>query len=133
MEIGSQLSVYTARKRYLVIAGTLTLTAAAIIIGGRWAVSPFIDWPLSGLGDHHEIDLIRQYHPHHLVNPTWITATDDDLHMKWGVAECAARGTLLFMGWFVALVLLGRREHRLRIAMANQKSSLPDSSIRGSP
>jgi hypothetical protein len=114
---------HRARNRILVIVAALAVTAACVFIGGRWAISPVVDFS-GGLGE--SWGLIEKAFPVHLVSPSWIKATNDDLIPRWNIAEFRARASLVFIAWLSAMVVFGRWEYRLRVKGKNETSLSDD-------
>ena len=87
----------------------ITLVMAATVLSGVlvyfWALRPlgFASY-LSSTGAS-EADIIRQYWPHRLVQPEWVSDVPDRL-MNWHLAEAIARLALTGGLWltFIGLV-----------------------------
>src|SRR6266540_3737156 len=83
---------------------TITIVAVAIVAAAAaiwfWALRPlgFASY-LSSTGAT-DASIIRQYWPHRLVQPEWVSATPDRL-MNWHFAETVARLSVVGVLWFV--------------------------------
>jgi len=86
---------------------TLTIvtvaTVAAAIAVWFWALRPLGFASYFSSTDATDADIIRQYWPHRLVEPEWISATPDRLDrlMKWHIYETVARLSVVGVLWFI--------------------------------
>ena len=82
----------------ITIVGVATIATAAAV--WLWALRPlgFASYLTStGASD---ADIIRQYWPHRLVEPEWVSATPDRL-MNWHMAETGARLSVVAVLWLL--------------------------------
>lgn len=90
-------------KRNFTITIVTMVTAGAAAAVWLWALTPvgFCSY-LSSTGTT-DVDIIRQYWPHRLVDPAWISATPDGLDrlMKWHMTEPIARLSVIGALWFI--------------------------------
>ena len=88
----------TVTRKIIAVA---TFAAAAAV--WFWALNPlgFVSY-LSSTGAT-DADIIRQYWPHRLVEPEWISASPDkfDRLVKWHTAEVGARLSVVGLLWFI--------------------------------
>ena len=86
------------------IVTALAAVAAAVAIWS-WALRPlgFVSY-LTSTGAT-DIAVIRQYWPHRLIDPTWISATSNglDLFSKWHMTETVARLSVVGVLWFIVV------------------------------
>lgn len=91
------------RTTTITVIGVATVAAAAAV--WFWALRPlgFASY-LSSTGAT-DADIIRQYWPHRLVEPEWISATPDRLDrlMKWHVYETVARLSVVAALWLLTV------------------------------
>jgi hypothetical protein len=117
------------KRNFTMMIVTVATVAAAVAIG-FWALRPlgFASY-LASTGAT-DVDLIRQYWPHRLIDPAWISATPDglDLLSKWHMTETVARLSVVGVLWFIIVggaVCTFIRGQRLRLnqgAQANRGS-----------
>ncbi len=120
-------------QRTITIAVIALATVAAAAAVWFWALRPlgFASY-LSSTGAS-DADIIRQYWPHRLVQPEWVSATPDRL-MNWHFAEVCARLAVVAVSWSLTVGgffygVIKRR--RVRPNQALQRSArLPLSCIR---
>jgi hypothetical protein len=94
---------------------TMTIIAAATVAAAAavwfWALRPlgFASYLSSTWAT--DVGIIRQYWPHRLVEPEWISATPDKLDrlMKWHIYETAARLSVVGLLWSI---ITGRAVYR---------------------
>jgi hypothetical protein len=89
----------------------ITLVAAATILSGvavdLWALRPlgFASYLSSTAAG--EADIIRQYWPHRLVEPEWVSSVPGRL-LNWHLTEAIARLALVFALWLLFICVAGR-------------------------
>jgi hypothetical protein len=90
-------------KRNITMTIVTVATVAAAAAVWFWALRPlgFASY-LSSAGATNA-DIIRQYWPHRLVEPEWISAKPDgfDRLMKWHIYETVARLSVVGVLWFI--------------------------------
>ncbi|NOS69671.1 MAG: hypothetical protein HOP33_07055 [Verrucomicrobia bacterium] len=95
--------VHGGKTGHVTITVIAVATVAAAAVVWFWALRPlgFASY-LSSTGVT-EADIIRQYWPHRLVEPEWISATPDrfDRLMKWHIYETLARLSVVGVLWFI--------------------------------
>jgi hypothetical protein len=81
----------------------ILVTVAATVAIWLWALEPlgfvsYLTSPGASAGD-----IIRQYWPHRLVEPEWVSTTPDTLTdlINWNFAETKARLAVVAVLWFV--------------------------------
>jgi hypothetical protein len=86
----------------LVAAGTV-LAGVAVYF---WALRPlgFASYLSSTWAS--EADIIRQYWPHRLVPPDWVSDTPSTL-MNWSLVEAVSRLTVIVVFWLLIIIGLG--------------------------
>jgi hypothetical protein len=87
----------------------ITIIIAATIAAGAaiqfWAIRPLGFASYLSSTDATDADIIRQYWPHRLIEPEWISATPDTLDrlIKWHNYETIARPFVVIVLWlFIA-------------------------------
>jgi hypothetical protein len=103
------LHSWLVRTAHPTMQRTITITIVAVATVAAAAAVWF--WALRPLGfasyfsstGATDADIIRQYWPHRLVEPEWISATPDGLDrlMKWHMTETAARLSVVGVLWFI--------------------------------
>ncbi len=95
--------------RHVLRVFLVAAAVAALLVGGPWAVRPFLSPPqgLHPTGWTYT-QLIRDRYPVHLIDPAWLSND-----MYWSLAETAARMAIVGVGFiFVfALVRLTQNEN----------------------
>lgn len=67
---------------------------ATLLIGLCWVLMPLL-LPPQGLSSGSYINLIHARHPHKLVDPARLVATEVDIVYVWIIAEVKARGVVM--------------------------------------
>src|SRR5213592_1657588 len=88
---------------------TMTIIAAATVAAVTavwfWALRPlgFASY-LSSVGAT-DAEIMRQYWPHRLIEPEWISATSNSMDrlMKWHIYETTARFSAVGVLWFIVV------------------------------
>ena len=90
-------------KRTIAMTIVTVATVAAPATVWFWALKPLGFASYLSSTDATDADVIRQYWPHRLVEPEWISATPNRLAklMKWHISETAARLSVVGMLWFI--------------------------------
>jgi len=96
-----------------------TVAAAAAI--WFWVLRPLGFASYLSSREATDADIIRQYWPHRLVEPEWITTSPDghDRLMKWHFAETVVRLSVVAVLWFIIIgsvvfrFIRGRRRQML--------------------
>jgi hypothetical protein len=92
-------------KRITTMTIVTAATFAAVAAAWLWALRPlgFASY-LSSTGAT-DTDIIRQYWPHRLVEPEWISATPDGLDrlMRWHSYETMARLSVVAALWLLVV------------------------------
>jgi len=93
--------------RTIRITLVLAATVVSVVLVYFWALRPlgFASY-LSSTGAS-EAEVIRQYWPHRLVQPEWVSDVPDRL-MNWHLAEAIARLALTGGLWLAFIGILGR-------------------------
>jgi len=81
------------------MAATTVVAVAAVWF---WALRP-LGFSYLSSGDATDADIIRQYWPHRLIQPEWISAAGDKLDrlMKWHKYETIARLSVVILLWLI--------------------------------
>jgi hypothetical protein len=111
-------------KRTIAITIVIAAIVAAAAAVWFWALRPlgFASY-LSSTGAT-DADIIRQYWPHRLVEPEWVSTKPDRL-MNWHLTETIARLSVLGVSWFTiagGAVFRFKRRWRLRPTRPHQRT-----------
>jgi hypothetical protein len=89
-------------QRSITISIVAVATVAAAAAVWFWALRPlgFFSYLTSTVAT--DADIIRQYWPHRLVQPEWVSDTPDRL-MKWHFVETVARLAVVALLWFIVV------------------------------
>ena len=90
----------SATPRIITILIIVVTTVSAAVAVRFWALTPlgFASY-LTHTGAS-DADDVRQYWPHRLIQPEWVSATPDRL-MNWHFAETLARLSVVAVLWFL--------------------------------
>ncbi|HOW67739.1 MAG TPA: hypothetical protein P5186_27460 [Candidatus Paceibacterota bacterium] len=112
----------------ITIVTIATFAAAAAV--WFWALRPLGSASYLSATGATDADVIRQYWPHRLVEPEWVSATPDRF-MKWHMAEAIARLSVVGVVWLIisggAILRFtrGRRQKPNKSVETNRRPASP--------
>jgi hypothetical protein len=120
-----QLTSRNTDLKVLIFLGFAVLALIAAAAFWFWALPPlYISGDYLTTTSVTDADIIRQYWPHRLVQPEWVSSTTDWFE-NWSHAEVVVRSLVVGVGWLVATGGLIHRCIRLRKSPPNTAPEPP--------